>query len=73
MEEIIEKLAERAHSSWMESNEKNGITSRISSLTGEEQMVPYSELSEQVKEYDRAMVRGVLKDIDYLGYQIIKK
>ena len=60
---IIEQLAERAHDSWMQSNLSNGITTRISSLTGEEQMVPYAALSEQVKEYDRQMVRGVIHDL----------
>lgn len=60
---IIERLAERAHDSWMQSNRTNGITTRISSLTGEEQMVPYVDLSELVKEYDRQMVRGVIHDL----------
>lgn len=59
-DDTIETLASGAHDSWMESNRANGVTTAISRLTGEEQMVPYEDLSEQVKEYDRQMVRGVI-------------
>lgn len=60
---LIEQLADRAHGSWMESNRANGGRTAISRLTGEEQMVPYADLSERVKEYDREMVRGVINNL----------
>lgn len=59
-EGTVEKLAASAHASWIESNRVNGITTAPSRLTGEEQMRPYAELSELVKEYDRRMARGVM-------------
>lgn len=34
-------------------------------------MLPYAELSEPIKDYDRAMVRGVLEGITEAGYQIV--
>jgi hypothetical protein len=73
MEELVEELAAAAHDSWMESTRANGHTSRISQATGEEQMVPYDQLSESIKDFDRNMVRGVLKNLDALGYQVARK
>jgi hypothetical protein len=59
----IEMVAEKVHEAWMESKRKQGITSRKSEF-GEEQMVPYSELSEQAKELDRSTVRAVYAAIE---------
>ena len=57
---LIEEPAAAVHDAWIAENHSNGITTRVSSLTGEEQMVPYAQLSEPVKEYDRKLVRTVL-------------
>ena len=59
----IEIVAAKVHEAWMESKRKNGIASRKSE-TGEELMVPYSELSEGAKELDRASVRAVYTAIE---------
>ena len=55
----IEKVAAKVHEAWMEERRKQGFTSVPSVITGEEQMRPYAELSEAVKDYDRATVRAV--------------
>jgi RyR domain. len=59
----IEAVAEKVHDAWMESKQKQGVTSRKSE-SGEELMVPYNELSEQAKELDRGSVRAVYAAIE---------
>jgi hypothetical protein len=59
----IEIVAEKVHEAWMESKRKQGITSRKSE-SGEELMVPYSELSEPAKELDRSSVLAVYAAIE---------
>ena len=64
----IETVADKVHEAWMESKRKQGITSRKSE-SGEELMVPYSELSEQAKELDRGSVRAVYAAIEKVSLQ----
>lgn len=64
----IETVAEKVHEAWMQSKQKQGVTSRKSE-SGEELMVPYSELSEQAKELDRDSVRAVYVAIEQLADQ----
>lgn len=71
--EEIELFAAAVHDAWMRENRKHGVTTAISRLTGEEQMVEYCELSEPVKEYDRAMVRTFLDVCDANGYEVVKR
>ena len=59
----IEIVADKVHEAWMQSKQRQGVTSRKSEL-GEELMVPYSELSEQAKELDRGSVRAVYAAIE---------
>ena len=59
----IEIVADKVHEAWMESKRKQGVTTRKSE-SGEELMVPYSELSEQAKELDRGSVRAVYAAIE---------
>ncbi len=54
----IEVVSEKVHEAWMESKRKQGYTTRRSEK-GEEMMVPYEELSEELKEVDRGTVRAV--------------
>lgn len=61
----IEQVAERVHSAWICEKVKQGITSRKSS-DGREQMLPYSQLDDDLKELDRATVRAVYKAIGEL-------
>ncbi|HJX90701.1 MAG TPA: RyR domain-containing protein [Pyrinomonadaceae bacterium] len=59
----IEAVAEKVHDAWMQSKQKQGVTNRKSE-SGEELMVPYSDLSEQAKELDRGSVRAVYAAIE---------
>ena len=61
----IEKVAAKVHEAWMDEKRRQGITSRPSA-DGEEQMVPYEELSNKLQEYDRATVRAVYAAIEEL-------
>lgn len=51
------------HESWLLNKRALGVTSRLSE-TGEELMVPYSQLSEPAKELDRVTVRAVYAAIE---------
>lgn len=55
----LELVAAAVHAAWMEQKRAKGITSAPSQSTGEEQLRPYAELSNEVQEYDRATVRAV--------------
>lgn len=54
----IELVAAKVHEAWMNNKRAAGVSSRKLE-TGEELMVPYSELSEQAKELDRGTVKAV--------------
>lgn len=59
----LELVAEKVHESWLLNKRALGVTSRLSE-TGEELMVPYSQLSEPAKELDRVTVRAVYAAIE---------
>jgi hypothetical protein len=67
---LRDELASDAHQAWVDENTRNGITTRISSLTGEEQMVPFDQLSDPVKAYDYALVDVILASLSTRGYHI---
>ena len=54
----IELVAAKVHEAWMDEKRRQGITTRPAE-DGTEQMVPYEELPEHIKDYDRALVRTV--------------
>ena len=54
----IELVAARVHEAWMHNKRRTGVTTQKLE-SGEELMVPYEELSEDVKQLDRATVRSV--------------
>ena len=54
----IETVSAKVHEAWMDSKKLKGITSRKLE-SGEELMVPYSELSETAKDLDRGSVKAV--------------
>ena len=56
----FETIAERVHEAWMATKRAQGITSRLSEW-GEEQMVPYADLSERAKDLDRETARAALR------------
>jgi len=59
----LELVAEKVHESWLLTKRSQGVISRLSE-TGEELMVPYSQLSEPAKELDRMTVRTVYAAIE---------
>lgn len=61
---LIELLSEKVHNAWMKEKEAQGFS--YGKDYNEEKkkhpdMLPYNELKEEVKEYDRATVRAVLQ------------
>ena len=69
---IVEKMAESAHNCWWDAYIQLGYTSRKAAW-GEEFMVPFSELSEQGKEFDRVIMRAILQAFDTLNLRVINK
>lgn len=61
-EEVIELCSREAHDQWMQSKRAAGFTSRPAE-DGTEQMVPYEQLPEHLKDLDRATVRGVVETL----------
>lgn len=61
-----DQVAQLIHDEWMSSKRERGIHSRLSP-SGEELMVPYSQLSNEAKELNRALVRTVYLAIDSLA------
>ena len=59
----IETVSSEVHQAWIEAKLAQGITSRPAA-TGEEQMVPYDQLTEPLKELDRSTVRAVFAAIE---------
>lgn len=63
MKETLEKLAELEHEQWMAWSKAVDATESISNERMERWVklwIPYAELSEKDKEYDRAWARKVL-------------
>ncbi len=57
--ELLEIIAEAVHNAWWEEKQKQGVTDHPD-------MLPYNELAENVKEYDRVTARAVIKTLqDY--------
>lgn len=54
----LEATASQVHAAWVLAKQEAGVTSRPSE-SGEEQMVPYEQLSEPIKDLDRTTVRAV--------------
>lgn len=74
--ELTEKIAEDVHNiyvagrlaeGWVYGSERNDVKKTNPSL------VPYNELPESEKEYDRNTALGTLKLITKLGYEITKQ
>lgn len=59
----IEQVAAKVHQAWIATKLAQGITSRPSA-DGIEQMVPYEELPEHLKELDRSTVKAVYAAIE---------
>lgn len=73
VEALAERLAENAHDTWARQRLAEGWRygpQRDDQRKETPNMVPYDELPESEKEYDRIMVRETLKAIIALGYHI---
>ncbi|VGO17152.1 hypothetical protein PDESU_05747 [Pontiella desulfatans] len=72
-EALIEHLAEAVHVRWMEGRLAEGWTHgpvRDEAAKQHPCLVPYNDLPESEREYDRATVRATLDGLKNLGYRI---
>ena len=75
MQDLLEKVAENVHETWAANRIKEGWTygpERNDELKQTPCLVPYNELPEIEKEYDRNTVRTVIDTILKEGYKITK-
>ena len=75
LEQLVEKMSKNVHEVWAESRMKQGWKygcQRNDELKTHPCLVPYEELPEEEKEYDRNTSIGTLKLIMKLGFKIIK-
>lgn len=73
---LIEQMSENVHEVWAESRMSQGWTygkERSDALKQHPCLVPYEELPEEEKAYDRDTALGTLKLIIKLGFRISKK
>jgi len=73
--ELIERLAENSHDIWAQQRIADGWSigpARNDLLKQHPCLVPYRELPEPEKEYDRKVVEQCLKAVMSLGYDIGK-
>ena len=76
LDELREAIAENAHDIWAAERMQDGWTygpERNDELKHNPCMVPYSQLPESEKEYDRKMAMQTIKLMKKLGYDIIKR
>lgn len=76
LNELREAIAENAHEVWAVKRQSEGWTfgpSRDDNKKETPDMVPYSKLSDEEKEYDREMALNTLRLVRKLGYDIIKR
>ena len=74
-EELREAIAENAHDTWALERQSEGWTwgpKRDDSKLETPDMIPYAQLPESEKQYDRLMAEDTLKLLTALGYKIIK-
>ncbi len=73
LHDLVERLAENNHDQWAKQRIAEGWTcgpERNDSLKTNPDLVPYADLLEGEKEYDRISVLETLKAIIALGYEI---
>lgn len=66
MNEKLEKIAEAVHNAWWNEKIKQGVTNHPDAI-------PYAELAEDVKEYDRVTARAVMEALPELQRWITVK
>jgi len=75
VERLVPVLAENAHDVWAVARTRDGWRfgpERDDSGKRHPSLVPYAALSESEREYDRLLVREVLKAVISLGYRLEK-
>ena len=75
MQQLVEQVAKNVHEVWAQSRLSQGWTwgpKRSDELKTHPCLVPYEELSEVEKQYDRDTAVGTLKLIMQLGFKISK-
>ena len=73
--EIIEQISEQVHKKWMTKRINEGWTyglERNDSLKQTPCLVPYDDLPEIEKDYDRNTVKTTIEALYTLGFSIIK-
>ena len=73
LDELVEKIAENVHEVWAESRISEGWQygeDRSDALKQHPCLVPYEDLPENEKAYDRNTALGTLKLITKLGFKI---
>lgn len=74
LEALAEQLAEHVHDVWAQGRLEEGWTvgaQRDDEARTHPGLVPYADLAESEKEYDRRTALGTLKAILALGYRIV--
>ena len=74
IQQLVEKLAENAHDTWSIQRIREGWTfgpQRNDERKEHPDLVPYADLPESEKEYDRSAALGTLKAVLALGYRIV--
>ena len=73
LEQLVEQMAKNVHEVWAESRIKQGWTygeQRNDALKTHPCLIPYEDLPEEEKEYDRNTSKETLKLITKLGFHI---
>lgn len=76
LNELREAIAENAHEIWAKSRQDEGWTygpQRNDQMKQTPDMVPYSQLPDSEKLYDREMAMKTIKLLKKLGYDLIKR
>lgn len=71
-EAIVQAMARSAHRAWMAAQKREGVTSRRAEW-GEEFMVSFAKLSERGREFDRVIMRAILRAFDKQGLRVVRK
>ena len=73
LNELAEQIAKNVHEVWAQNRIKQGWTygkERSDALKQHPCLIPYEELSEEEKDYDRDTAFGTLRFITKLGFKI---
>lgn len=76
LNKLVEAIAENVHEVWAKARIEQGWTlgaERNDELKKHPCLVPYAELSEEEKDYDRNTAMNTLKLIEKLGFKITKE